>query len=53
MGLLNRLIRIGKVMDRESNLGDFGVRKYDDELGRFNSVVRLMKVLWLDIVKTF
>ncbi len=28
---------IDKEKDKESNLGDFGVRKYDDEIGRFTS----------------
>ena len=29
---------IGKEKDIESNLGDFGVRKYDNEIGRFTSI---------------
>ncbi|MBL7997355.1 MAG: hypothetical protein JNL32_01835 [Candidatus Kapabacteria bacterium] len=36
-GLDERLSWIGKENDNESNLGDFGVRKYDEELGRFLS----------------
>jgi len=37
----DRLTFIGKEQDAESNLGDFGVRKYDAEYGRFLSVDRL------------
>ena len=29
---------IDKEKDKESGLGDFGVRKYDDEIGRFTSI---------------
>jgi RHS repeat-associated protein len=29
---------IGKEREKESSLGDFGVRKYDAELGRFMSI---------------
>jgi RHS repeat-associated protein len=29
---------IGKEKDIESNLGDFGVRKYDEDIGRFTSI---------------
>ena len=34
----NRTKFIGKEKDKESNYGDFGVRKYDDEIGRFTSI---------------
>ena len=34
----DRLSFIGKEKDIESNLGDFGVRKYDNEIGRFTSI---------------
>lgn len=37
-GLDDRLGWIGKETDGESDLGDFGVRKYDEDLGRFLSV---------------
>ncbi|MBL7997356.1 MAG: hypothetical protein JNL32_01840 [Candidatus Kapabacteria bacterium] len=40
-GLDERLRWIGKENDNESNLGDFGVRKYDEELGRFLKYDRL------------
>jgi RHS repeat-associated protein len=33
-----RLSFIGKEKDIESELGDFGVRKYDNEIGRFTSI---------------
>jgi len=33
-----RLSFIDKEKDKESNLGDFGVRKYDYEIGRFTSI---------------
>jgi RHS repeat-associated protein len=29
---------IGKEKDFESSLGDFGVRMYDEEIGRFTSI---------------
>jgi len=35
---------IGKEQDNESELGDFGVRKYDDDIGRFLSVDALWEV---------
>ena len=37
-----RLAYIGKEKDKESDLGDHGVRKYDYETGRFTST----DVLW-------
>jgi RHS repeat-associated protein len=37
----DRLTFIGKEQDAESDLGDFGVRKYEAEYGRFLSVDRL------------
>ncbi|MDA3843018.1 MAG: RHS repeat-associated core domain-containing protein, partial [Candidatus Kapabacteria bacterium] len=37
-GTDNRLGFIGKEKDNESSLGDFGVRKYDDGIGRFCQV---------------
>ncbi|HRP03110.1 MAG TPA: RHS repeat-associated core domain-containing protein, partial [Candidatus Kapabacteria bacterium] len=39
-----RLDYIDKEKDRESKLGDHGVRKYDYELGRFTSVDPLFEV---------
>ena len=33
----------GKEKDVENNLGDHGVRKYDYETGRFNSIDPLLK----------
>lgn len=33
-----RLSFIDNEKDKESNLGDFGVRKYDGEIGRFASI---------------
>ena len=36
-GSIDRLGWIGKEIDLENALGDFGVRKYDDEIGRFLS----------------
>ena len=41
-GLEKRLSFIDKEKDEESSLSDFGVRKYDDEIGRFTSI----DVLW-------
>lgn len=41
-GLPPRKGFIDKEVDKESDLGDFGVRKYDDEIGRFLST----DVLW-------
>ncbi len=38
LGNVNRTKFIGKEKDKESNYGDFGVRKYDDEIGRFTSI---------------
>jgi len=38
LGSVNRTKFIGKEKDKESNYGDFGVRKYDDEIGRFTSI---------------
>ncbi len=35
---LNRTKFIGKEKDKESNYADHGVRKYDDEIGRFISI---------------
>ncbi|TAL68812.1 MAG: hypothetical protein EPN82_09065 [Bacteroidetes bacterium] len=37
-GWNNRQTWLGKEKDRKSNPGDFGVRKYDDEIGRFTSI---------------
>ncbi len=34
----DRLSFIGKEKDIESSLGDFGVRKYDEDIGRFTSI---------------
>jgi len=34
---INRTKFIGKEKDKESNYADHGVRKYDDEIGRFTS----------------
>ena len=34
----NRLGYIGKEKDKENSLADHGVRKYDDEIGRFTSI---------------
>jgi RHS repeat-associated protein len=34
---------IGKEKDAKSNLGDFGVRKYEDFSGRFTSIYSLWK----------
>lgn len=34
----NRLAFIKKEKDAESSLGDFEVRKYDEEIGRFTSI---------------
>lgn len=34
----DRLRFIGKEFDQENNLGDFGVRKYDSDLGMFTSI---------------
>ncbi|MBM2817148.1 MAG: hypothetical protein HW421_3910 [Ignavibacteria bacterium] len=41
VGNTNRLSFIDKEKDKESILGDFGVRKYDDGLGRFMQVDRM------------
>jgi len=35
---INRTKFIGKEKDKESNYADHGVRKYDDEIGRFTSI---------------
>jgi len=35
---VNRTKFIGKEKDKESNYADHGVRKYDDEIGRFTSI---------------
>jgi hypothetical protein len=35
--VMPRLSFIDKDKDKESNLGDFGVRKYDDVIGGFTS----------------
>jgi len=35
---INRIKLIGKEKDKESNYADHGVRKYDDEIGRFTSI---------------
>jgi len=37
-GDFSRLSFISKEKDIESSLGDFGVRKYDEETGRFTSI---------------
>lgn len=37
-GTNSRLSFIDKEKDAENGLGDFGVRKYDDDLGRFTSI---------------
>ena len=37
----DRLSFIGKEKDIEINLGDFGVRKYDNEIGRNKIISRL------------
>jgi RHS repeat-associated protein len=42
-GASNRLSWIGKERDKESSLGDHGVRKYDPEIGRFTMVDRLFE----------
>jgi RHS repeat-associated protein len=38
LGDVNRTKFIGKEKDKESNYADHGVRKYDDEIGRFTSI---------------
>ena len=38
LGNVNRTKFIGKEKDKESNYADHGVRKYDDEIGRFTSI---------------
>jgi len=38
LGNVNRIKFIGKEKDKESNYADHGVRKYDDEIGRFTSI---------------
>ncbi len=35
---VNRTKFIGKEKDKENNYADHGVRKYDDEIGRFTSI---------------
>ena len=35
---INRTKFIGKEKDKDSNYADHGVRKYDDEIGRFISI---------------
>jgi len=42
-GDFSRLSFISKEKDIESSLGDFGVRKYDEEMGRFTSIDPLLK----------
>ncbi len=46
---------IDKEKDQESNLGDFGVRKYDDEIGRFTSIDPLTEKMpaWSPYVYSF
>ncbi len=41
---LNRTKFIGKGKEKESNYGDFGVRKYDDEIGRFLAIDPLLDI---------
>ena len=41
---INRTKFIGKEKDKESNYADHGVRKYDDEIGRFTSIDHFMKI---------
>jgi len=42
---VNRTKFIGKEKDKESNYADHGVRKYDDEIGRFTSIELLWEYL--------
>ena len=46
---------IDKEKDQESGLGDFGVRKYDDEIGRFTSIDPLTEKMpaWSPYVYSF
>ncbi len=46
---------MGKEKDQESSLGDFGVRKYDDEIGRFTSIDPLTEKMpaWSPYVYSF
>ncbi len=46
---------IDKEKDQESNLGDFGVRKYDDGIGRFTSIDPLTEKMpsWSPYVYSF
>jgi hypothetical protein len=37
---MTRQSYIGKEKEPENNLGDHGVRKYDYETGRFNSILK-------------